>query len=44
MLDTKANLLRGGNSGPPIEPGAPERSLLVKAIRYTDEHLRMPPR
>lgn len=36
-------LLRGGQSGPAVEPRAPERSLLIKAVRYTDERLRMPP-
>ena len=36
-------LLRGGQSGPAVEPRAPERSLLIKAIRHTDQRLRMPP-
>ena len=36
-------LLRGGQSGPAVEPKAPERSLLIRAVRYTDEQLRMPP-
>jgi hypothetical protein len=42
-LDTREGLLRGGDSGPAIAPGDPEQSLLVKAIRYGDENLRMPP-
>lgn len=42
-LDTRAGMLRGGASGEPaIVPGAPEKSLLVKAIRYTDPKLQMP--
>ncbi len=36
-------LLRGGNRGPAVEPGAPERSLLIRAVQYGDEQLRMPP-
>ena len=42
-LSTKAALLQGGDSGPAVVPGKPEKSLLVKAVRYSDEHLQMPP-
>src|SRR6185369_4019351 len=31
-------------NGPAIVPGDPEKSLLIKAVRYTDEHLQMPPK
>ena len=44
FLDTKNGLLTGGDSGPAIVPGDPEASLLIKAIRYTDDHLQMPPK
>ena len=40
---SRGSLMRGGQSGPAIEPRAPERSLLIRAVRYTDERLRMPP-
>src|SRR4051812_1122852 len=40
-LDTKAEVLNGGNTGPAIVPGRPESSLLIKAIRYQDEDLKM---
>src|SRR5262245_46423642 len=43
LLDSRASLLKGGDTGPAIVPGAPEKSLLVKAISYK-EQLRMPPR
>jgi hypothetical protein len=43
-LDTAAGLLKGGDSGPAIVAGAPERSLLIKAIRYQDKDLQMPPK
>ena len=36
--------LKGGDLGPSVVPGNPERSLLIKAIRYTDEDLKMPPK
>lgn len=42
-LDTRVGMLKGGASGEPaIVPGAPEKSLLIKAIRYTDPKLQMP--
>jgi cytochrome c553 len=42
-LATREGMLKGGDSGPAVLPGDPERSLLVKAIRYADPELRMPP-
>jgi len=42
-LDTAADLLKGGNSGPVLVPGHPENSLLLKAVRYHDDDLKMPP-
>lgn len=39
-----AALLEGGNSGPAIVPGDADRSLLVRAIRWTDSDLEMPPK
>lgn len=43
-LDTKDGLLKGGDNGPAIVPGDPEKSLLIKAVRYTDPNLQMPPK
>ncbi len=42
LLDTKKGLLEGGDNGPAIVPGHPDKSLLIKAIRYTDPDLKMP--
>jgi Protein of unknown function (DUF1553)/Protein of unknown function (DUF1549)/Planctomycete cytochrome C len=42
-LDTRASVLKGGASGPAIVPGKPEESRLIKAVRYTDSQLKMPP-
>jgi hypothetical protein len=45
LLDTRAGLLRGGDSGKPsVIPGDPQHSLLLAAIRYTDQDLQMPPK
>src|SRR5207248_579851 len=43
-LDSPEALLKGGTSGQVIVPGEPEASLLVKAVRYTDPDLQMPPK
>jgi len=40
-VDGRARLLAGGDSGTAIEPGHPEKSLLIEAIKY--ESLEMPP-
>jgi len=41
-LDSRAALLKGGDSGPAVSPDKPAESLLVKAIGYAGE-LKMPP-
>src|SRR5206468_2655494 len=43
-LDTTEALLKGGTSGAAIAPGDPEASLLIKAVRYKDPDLQMPPK
>ncbi len=43
LLDSRAGIRKGGESGPVMEPGNPAKSLLIKALRYTDEALKMPP-
>src|SRR5689334_21539149 len=42
-LDWKGGWEKGGNYGPAIIPGDPEKSILIGAIRYTNEDLQMPP-
>ncbi len=42
-MTSREALLRGGNSGPAVEPKAPERSLLIQAVRYEHERIKMPP-
>ncbi len=43
LLDSRVVLLRGGEEGPAIVPFKPDQSLLIKAIRYVDEDMAMPP-
>jgi mono/diheme cytochrome c family protein len=43
-LDSRDDWKRGGDSGPAIIPGDPEKSLLILAVRQSDKDLRMPPK
>ncbi len=44
MLDSRAGVFKGGDTGPVISPGQPEASLLIQSIRHTDPDLAMPPK
>jgi mono/diheme cytochrome c family protein len=44
LLDSREALIHGGNTGSAVVPGKPNESLLIKAIRYADEDLQMPPK
>ena len=43
-LDTREGLLKGGDAGPVIVPGDPEKSKLIEAVRYKNRDLQMPPK
>src|SRR6266436_9425848 len=43
-VDDRNGLLQGGNGGPAVVPGHPDKSLLIRSVRYTDENLKMPPK
>ncbi len=43
QLDSREGLLKGGNSGPAIVPGDPEKSLLMQAVLRVHEKFKMPP-
>ncbi len=43
-LDTREDILKGGNSGPLFNPGNPDESLLLRAVRYEEEDIAMPPK
>ena len=41
-LDSRENMLKGGEKGPAIVPGDPEASLLIKAVRHAPGAPKMP--
>ena len=43
LLDSRAGWMAGGRSGVVIRPGEPERSLLIQAVRYEHDRIKMPP-
>jgi hypothetical protein len=43
-MDTREALLKGGDNGPALKPGAPEVSLMITAINYKDPDMQMPPK
>jgi cytochrome c553 len=43
-VDGRAFLLAGGDNGASIVPGAPEKSLLMEAVKYGNSELLMPPK
>ncbi len=44
IMDTRAGLLAGGDTGAAVVPNDISRSLLIKAVHQTDPDLSMPPR
>ncbi|MEO8126904.1 MAG: DUF1549 domain-containing protein, partial [Bryobacteraceae bacterium] len=44
QLDSRANLMKGGQDGVVVIPGDPDKSLLIQAVRQTHEWLKMPPK
>ncbi|MEX2025764.1 MAG: DUF1549 domain-containing protein, partial [Pirellulaceae bacterium] len=43
-LETREAVLKGGDQGPAVVPGELDKSLLIRAIRYGDSELQMPPK
>lgn len=43
LLDRESGWLKGGDTENAVVPGEPDSSLLMKAIRYSDSKLQMPP-
>jgi hypothetical protein len=44
LLDTREALRKGGASGAALVAGNPDKSLLIKALRYQDPSMAMPPK
>ena len=43
LLDRKSGWLSGGDTDKAVIPGEPDSSLLLKAVKYENEDLQMPP-
>jgi hypothetical protein len=43
LLDSREGWVKGGDNGPAIVPGDPEKSLLIRVIRYQGD-IKMPPK
>jgi hypothetical protein len=44
LLDNRASLLKGGDSGPVVVPGQPGKSRLIEGVGYENVDLMMPPK
>ena len=44
LLDSSEAMIKGGDTGPALIPGRAAESLLIKAVRYSDPELQMPPK
>ncbi len=44
FLNSPRGIAKGGDRGPAFVAGKPDDSVLVQAVRYTDDDLKMPPR
>jgi hypothetical protein len=43
-LESQESIRKGGDPGPAVAPGKPDESLLLKAVRYANPDLKMPPK
>ena len=43
-VDGRAHLMVGGDNGPSVVPGSPEKSRLIEAVKYGNPDLLMPPK
>ena len=43
-LDSRDAVLKGGDTGPALVPGQPDKSLLIESVRYKNHDLQMPPK
>jgi mono/diheme cytochrome c family protein len=44
VLDSRAGVQQGGDTGPAVTPGDPDSSLLIEAVRHKNEDVAMPPK
>src|SRR5262245_61332471 len=43
LLDSKAGVRKGGETGPALVPGKPDESLMLKGMRHVERDFKMPP-
>jgi hypothetical protein len=43
-LDSRDGMISGGDSGPALVPGQPDKSRIIEALRYRNEDMQMPPK
>lgn len=43
LLDSRAGIIKGGDSGPIVAPGDPEASILIQAVKHAESAPTMPP-
>jgi len=43
-MDHISYITKGGDSGPAVVPGNPDKSLIIEAVRYKDPDFEMPPK
>lgn len=43
-LDSRDGMLKGGDSGPSIVAGDPDKSRIIESVRYHNQDLQMPPK
>ncbi|MFO1483160.1 MAG: PSD1 and planctomycete cytochrome C domain-containing protein [Verrucomicrobiaceae bacterium] len=44
LLDSRESVLKGGDNGPALIAGNPEKSRIIESVRYKNEDLQMPPK
>jgi len=44
FLDSRIGWQQGGDSGPALRPGEVDESLIIRAVRYAEEDIEMPPK
>ncbi|HEY2251680.1 MAG TPA: c-type cytochrome domain-containing protein, partial [Planctomycetaceae bacterium] len=44
LLDSREDVQKGGDSGAIVKPGDVDASLLIMAVRHTDDSVKMPPK
>ena len=44
VVDSRSGMLKGGDSGPAVVPGDPDRSRLIAVVAHADSEVKMPPK